>query len=490
MDVILGLDIGTTEVKAITWDEAGRSHSEAVQKVHLFTPQAGWVEQDARELWSAVVNTCSQAAIAAHSAGDRIRAVSISTQGGTTIPVDAAGKPTHFAFSWMDERAGEEAGAVAERLGQEQVYRTTGWPLTPGLPLNQIAWFRKHRPAQFEQTHRFLFVNDYILYQLTRELAMDPSNAGITQLYNLARDDWDDSLLAIAGANRQQLSPLLPSGQPAGQVTRHAADLTGLLPGTPVYNGAHDQYCAALGAGAAEPGDVLLSCGTAWVALFVLDQPGQGFARGLSVSRHPRQGAFGGILDIGGVGSTMEWLIDHLWDERLARYSRFALLEQAIRDSSPGAHGLAFIPLSGGYLPDNAPIQRGPVGLSLNHTRADLARAAMEGITFELDLLLKSIGGKIPIRRLMMIGGAARNPYWPQMITDITGMPIAVSQVKGAASFGAALLAGAALGWDTDQKPGDPRHSQAPKEFMPDPQAQDAYAGVKSRYFQARRKST
>lgn len=488
MDLVLGLDIGTTEVKALTWDAASRSHASASRKVRLITPQAGWVEQDARELWEAVVEVCSQVAAASRVEGSRIRAVSFSTQGGTTIPVDAHFEPVRHAFSWMDERATRETSRISALVGSEKLYRATGWPVSVPLPLSQVAWFREHQPDEYRRTARFLFVNDYTLYHLSGALAMDPSNAGITQLYNLERNDWDDDLLAVAGIRRDQLSPVLPSGQAVARLSRAAAGLTGLPEGIPIINGAHDQYCAALGAGVVRPGDVLLSCGTAWVLLFVLDRPEGGFEHGLAVSRHPGGESCGGILDLGGVGSTMEWLIDTLWDEKLSRGERFALLEQAVAASPRGANGLLFVPLSGGYaLPDEV-LARGPTGLSLLHARADLARAAMEGIALELDLLLAGTAGKIPIQRLIMIGGASRNPHWPQMIADITGLPVAVPQVTGAASLGAAVLAGKSLGWYAGEDAAGSAAGSSPGEFVPVDEAVAAYALLKYRYHQARKK--
>lgn len=487
MELLLGLDIGTTEVKAMAWDIHRQCQAAATRKVNLISLPGNQVEQDAKELWAAVVAVCARVAEDARSGSHRICALSVSTQGGTTIPVDRAGEPTHFAFSWMDERSEEEARFINAHLGSDRLYQRTGWPLTPGLPINQIAWFRKNQPEAFQRTARFMFVNDYILYRLGGEPAMDPSNAGITQLYNLAENDWDEPLLAIAGIHKDQLSPISPSGIPVAQLTQSAAALTGLPPGIPIINGAHDQYCAALGSGSVDPGDVLLSCGTAWVLLFVLDRLEKGLENGLSVSRHPVNGLFGGILDIGGVGSTVEWLIDHLWVDIPDRESRFRSLEQAVMTSPPGANGLLFVPLSGGFTQPGETLNRGPIGLSLGHSRADIARAVMEGITLELDLLLADVVRKIPIQRLVMIGGASRNPHWPQIIADITGLPVVVPQVTGAASLGAAILAGQALGWFPGRTPG---HSNQPTDFkqvLPGADAQGMISRVRARYRRSRK---
>jgi len=185
MELLLGLDVGTSSVKCLAMNAKGEVLASAARPLRLHTPRPGWVEQDPQEIWDGVAYTC-RAVTSSLSRLHTIAALSISSQGGTTIPLDADGAPTHMAFSWMDERAGEEAQQAQANLGEGWIYRTTGWPLSEGLPLNHIAWFRKNKPAEFARTKRFCFVNDFVLSRLSGDYAMDPSSAGITQLYNLA----------------------------------------------------------------------------------------------------------------------------------------------------------------------------------------------------------------------------------------------------------------------------------------------------------------
>ncbi|MCX7707601.1 MAG: FGGY family carbohydrate kinase, partial [Anaerolineae bacterium] len=265
-DLLIGLDVGTTATKALLFDAEGRVLASASRGYRLITPQPGWVEQDPEDLWGAVVEVLRE--LSGRAAGHgRVVALCLSSQGGTTIPVDATGRALANAFSWMDQRAVEEAAAVEARWGAEFIRATTGWPLGRGLPLLHIAWFRRHRPDEFASGHYFLFVNDFVGYRLTGQLCMDPSDASITQLLDLATGDWDERLLESAGIRREQLSPIRPSGTPVGRLTAEAARSTGLSTETLLVNGAHDQYCAALATGVTRPGRVLLSCGTAWVLL-------------------------------------------------------------------------------------------------------------------------------------------------------------------------------------------------------------------------------
>jgi xylulokinase len=413
----------------------------------LLTPQPTWVEQDPEELWRAVVKTI-RTVIERLPPDDRIIAISQSSQAGTTIPVDDAGKPTHNTFSWMDQRAHAEAARVQTHLGADFIYTTTGWRLQNGLPLQHIAWFKKNRPQDFAATRRFLFVNDFIAHRLTGKFCTNPSDAGLTQLANLDTADWDDRLLDFIGIDRNQLSPIHPSGAMVGRVTATASQTTGLPENVPVINGAHDQYCAALGVGVLQPSQVLLSCGTAWVLLTVPHDQETGLASRMAVSRHIIPGRWGAIRSLGGVGRSLEWLLDNFWNEH-ASDARRAALYNAVSDAAgriaPGANGLFFIPLAGGHRATNS--KGGWIHLTLAHTRADMARAVMEGVAFELRWAIQEIQrAGVQVSELIMVGGAAKSATWTRIVADVTGLPVILPAIKQAASLGAAILAGVGAG--------------------------------------------
>lgn len=254
-----------------------------------------------------------------------------------------------------------------------QIKRTTGWDLYAGLPLQHIAWLHENRPEVFAASRRFLFVNDFIAYRLTGRLRMNPSDASITQLMDIEAGDWDARLLALAGCRREQLSLLAPSGQVIGHITAAAAAETGLSPQTLVVNGAHDQYCAAVGTGVTSPGKMLLSCGTAWVLLAVPGSLEIGRQSGMSLSRHAIAGRWGAIRSLGGVGASLEWLMRAAWASE-----SYAEMDAGAARAPLGANGLFCHPLSGGHISNTE--RGGFYGLTLAHTRDDLARAVMEGI--------------------------------------------------------------------------------------------------------------
>jgi len=449
MDLLLGLDVGTTATKALLFDPEGNIVASASRQYGLLTPQEEWVEQDPDDLWGGVVET-TRAVLREVGPDDRILALSQSSQAGTTIPVDSTCEPVYNAISWMDHRGAAQADQVRQQLSDEFIRRTTGWPLSEGLPLQHIGWLRANRPDVFEAARRFLFVNDFIGYRLTGELCMNPSDASITQLLNIGTADWDERLLDLVGITRDQLSPLQPSGYIVGRVTAEASAATGLSEDVLVVNGAHDQYCAAVGVGVTEPGLVMLSCGTAWVLLAVPEGPDVDLDAGLAMSCHAVAGRWGALRSLGGVGTSLEWFLDNVWIGRGADVSRDVLYQEvneAATASPAGANGLLFYPLAGGHGGTIGGTKGGFIGLSLRHTRADMARAVLEGVVFELRWVAEQISSAgLIISELKMVGGAAKSPIWPQIVADITNIPVALPAVSQAASLGAAALAGVGAG--------------------------------------------
>ncbi len=442
---LLGLDVGTTATKGLVFDLSGNILVSASQAYDLLTPQPGWVEQSPDALCKAVVQV-TRSVLEQLGPRDYIAAISLSSQGGTTIPVDAEGHPTYNAISWMDQRGTVQAERVRALLGDAFIYTTTGWPLQGALPLQHIAWLRDTMPDCFARSHYFLFVNDFIGHWLTGERCMDPTNAGITQLMNIATGDWDERLLEVAGIRREQLSPIRPCGTMTGKITAAASAATGLTQGTPLVNGAHDQYCAAVGAGVMQSGQMLLSCGTAWVLLAVPETMEAGLASGMAVGRHAVEGRWGAIRSLGGVGRSLEWLVDLVSGSNQLDWERATLLQaldQEAAHSTLGVDGLLFYPLAGGHAAHYGPTRGAFIGLTLTHRRGDLARAIMEGVAFELRWSLEEIrSAGVEVCELKMVGGAAKSVLWPRIVADVTGIPVLVPASGEAASRGAATLAG------------------------------------------------
>lgn len=490
-DLLIGLDVGTTATKALLFDIKGQVLAEASRGYGLLTPRPGWVEQDPEEIWRAVVETLRSLSARCGPA-KRVLALAQSSQGGTTIPVDAAGLPVHLALSWMDQRSNDEAARLQEIWDAESIRALTGWQLVSGLPLLHIAWLRTHRPVEFAATSRFLFVNDFIGCRLTGLLGMNPSDASITQLMNLATGDWDEQLLDWAGIERGQLSPIRPSAAALGRLTREAAAATGLSRDMLVINGAHDQYCAAVGTGVTRPGRMLLSCGTAWVLLAVPEDLTAGLSSGMAISRHAVEGRYGAIRSLGAVGASLEWLLDQVWRGTglgEARDRLYATINHAVARIPPGSAGALFLPLTGGHASGFGPANGGFLNLSINHTRDHMTRAVMEGIACELRWAVEEIRAKgIVVTELTMVGGAAKSPVWPQIVADTLDVRVTVPALRDAAARGAAMLAGVGAGCFQDPEGAFAAWQGGESRLIPDKAARPACEEMYLRYREAAEK--
>ena len=490
MDLLLGVDVGTTRVKALAFDLQGRIVGQAAQNCALSRPRPDWVEQNPEELWQALAATVRGALAALPRAGYRVLGLALSTQGGTTILADADGRPLRPALSWMDQRGSDEARDLAQALGAEQVYRFSGWEPYPGLPWVHAAWLQRHESDRYREARRLLTVSDWLLGRLTGEFRQDPTNAGITQLYHVVRGDWFDTALELLGLRREQLAPLVPCGERVGRLTPAAAEALRLTTDTWVMNGAHDQYAAAVGAGVTAPGRVLLSCGTAWVLLVATSEPAFGAGeQAMAVGRHALAGLWGAMRSMGGVGTTVEWYVDTVlaplggWPPG-ERFKAFAAMDAHLPSIAAGADGLLCIPWAGGHSEQQAAagVVGGLVGLNARHGQCEIGRAVLEGIAFELRWLIELIrSAQMPIEALVMVGGAAQSACWPQIIADVTGLAVTVPAVQEAAARGAAILAGAGLGL-LDPATGFAECQDHDRRLEPRGTERRAYEGIYRRY--------
>ena len=268
---VLAVDIGTTGTKAMIVDHKGSMIATAYEGYSLITPGDGYVEQNAEDWWNAFLST-SIKCIQAIDDKQNIQAISMSTQGGSLVPVDKENKPLCNAIVWMDSR-GDRIRDDMLRLKEDQwFYSKSGWKLLSGLNAVKIQWLRLKQPEIFQKTYKFLTTLDYINMKLTGRYVIDPTNAGITNLMNLADKTWDKDILDFLDISSDRLPEVLPSGGVIGTITKSASELLGLDVNTLLINGGHDQYCSAVGAGAINEGDMILSTGTAWVALAISEK--------------------------------------------------------------------------------------------------------------------------------------------------------------------------------------------------------------------------
>lgn len=438
MQYVLGIDIGTTCTKAVVLDETGSICGQGSQGYPLIS-SGNCIEQRAEDWITAAQSAIRQAT--AEIDPHALRGISCSTQGGSTVAVDGNGNFIGNAWTWMDRRSTIQADAVAQQVGYENIYHITGSRISPALDAAKLRNM-KSDPA-YRDAAMFLTTLEVINRWLTGNPVIDPSNAAMRQLMNIDNLDWDDAILEAAGVSRKELPEIIPAGNPVGSLTPDAAAATGLPQGIPVYNGAHDQYCASIGAGAITPGDMLLSAGTTWVLMGITAKPM--YTESYIVpGRHPIPGLYGAIASLVGSGASMEWFKTNLMS------ADFDKMNTIVPTRKESTRDLYFFPyVSGAPYPLHNPHAKGVfAGLNLEHDQFDLARALMEGVAFGVRRAVDDFsrnGSKIDT--ITMMGGAAKSPVWMQMIASIAGVTIKRLNCADVCALGAAMIAACGAGF-------------------------------------------
>jgi xylulokinase len=295
------------------------------------------------------------------------------------------------------------------------------------------------------------------------------------QLAEINTGRWSDDLCLLAGIHSDQLSPIQPAGTVIGPITAEVSRLTGLPAETVVVNGGHDQGCTALGMGVTSPGRVLLAGGTSWVVTTVVAEPMvETIPDGMDMNFHPAPDRWTVSQSLGGLGASLEWWLKQGWpgpdlQSPASRTEMYAALEGELIQTRPGSKGLYFLPLAGGHQKP-AGIQRGGfVGLQLGNSRADMARSILEGAAFELRWALENIRqAGLEVEQLWMVGGAARSSIWPQIVADVTGVPIALTLYDQWPALGAAILAGLGIGVFESLEAGQKQFQKSARPVAPD----------------------
>ena len=490
---LMGLDLGTSGAKAAVFDAAGQLLGLAQEEYAFQHPQAGWSEIEPATVWGHACRALRKAVASAGVDPAEIVALGLSVIGETVLPVDEDGQPVYPAIESMDARDNGYARYVAwwqERFGAQQIFRRTSYPLNSLPSANKILWWKEERPAVFARAAKFVTFQDYAVWQLTGRPAIDYSMASRTMLFDVRQKRWISEFLGAMGLEEGRFSPACEAAAPVGRVTANAARATGLLEGTLVVPGAHDQSCAALGVGAVREGVAADGTGSVEAIAIPTRTPISSpdmLARGQGSQCHVRGDLYLALGFHLSAGSLVRWMRDQLMTredgERARREGRSAydLLTEAAQESPPGAKGLLVLPHAAGAGTGRAPAlnpgSRGVIlGLSLSHSKADLSRAIFEGITYEARLIVESLEESgIPISQLVVTGGGARSPFWLQLKADILCKRIVVPAVTEASLLGAALLAGVGAGVFPDLEAAMDRCVAGRALYEPDPRLAPAY---------------
>jgi xylulokinase len=442
-DAFLGVDVGTSGVKAVAVDARGDVVASATRPLALRTPRPGWAEQDPEAWWDATREVVRE--VAARVGAARVAAIGLSGQMHSSVFLDRAGEVIRPALLWCDGRTTAQCAEITRLAGGEEKLRE--WvsnPALEGFTLPKVLWLRAHEPDAYARVATVLLAKDFIRYRLTGALATEPSDASGTLMFDVARLRWSDELLAAVGVSRALLPDVGGSSEVLGRLTKEAAERTGLTEGTPVVGGGADNACGAAGVGVVAPGEAVASWGTSGTVLAPTAKPlvDPGLRAHTFCHVVPNMWyLMGVVLSAGGAFS---WYREHL-----AGDSTSQALDAEAAGVPPGADGVTFLPyLQGERTPHRDASARGAfLGLSLAHTRAHLTRAVLEGVCFALRdsvSILQALG--LSPSHLLLTGGGARSPFVRRLQSEVYGVPVQTVNREEGPAYGAALLGAVGVG--------------------------------------------
>ncbi len=450
---VMGLDIGTTGCKAAVFSDDWRLVASASREYSVLTPHPHGAEQDAERVWQLAMETLTQAV--GQSKADPPQALALSVQGEAIIPVDQMGRPIRYAILGMDTRTTAENDWLAETFGPEALYRRTGMPMHTMNTVTKLLWLRRNEPPLWSRAARFLLYEDYFLRRLTGRAVISHCLASRTQMYDLRTSAWATDILDRCEIDPRRLAELLPASEAvAGMLDGTVARQIGLSKSVPVAVGGHDQACAALGSGVIRPGLAMVSTGTAEVVEVAMGSPAVDpkLREGsISVYRHVVPGLYLAMTLNHSGGLVLRWFRDAFCRDCIARAAGTGqdAYDLLLAGAPDGPTDLLVQPhFAGAGTPSLDTRSRGAiVGLTFATTQAEIAKAILEGLTFELRSnldFLRQAG--VELGELHAVGGGARSRMWLQLKADICRMRLRVPRVTEAACLGAAILAAVAVG--------------------------------------------
>ena len=441
MDVVIGLDSSTTATKAVAFDSSGQEVAIGRCAINRRTIDGTWQEQNALDWWSSTQTALREVSSELAVRGFRARAIGITHQRESFVCLDEAFSPVRPAILWLDARAGDQV----RRLGDSRTHHLSGKPPSTTPSFYKLAWLSENEPAALASTRYVTDVHGYLSKWLTGRFVTSVASADPMGLVDLARSDWSEELLERVNLGREMMPELVNAGTVIGGLTLTAAELTGLPAGLPVVAGAGDGQCGGLGSGISSGGTAYLSLGTSItvgvhsenlatpsLAYRVLGSP---LGSGSTVEGYVASGAL-----------SVSWFRNTLLDPA---GDSIPEVEIAVASIERGARGLMFLPhLGGAGTPHWDDRSRGAfIGIDESHERFEFLRAVLEGLAFELSLVLEGIESSTgPVHEVVVMGGGVASQEWLQIIADVLNRPLFQSTTGEGAALGAALLAANAIG--------------------------------------------
>jgi xylulokinase len=419
---LVGLDVGTTGVKAVAISPEGEVLATDEESYPLSTPHPGWAEQDPEDWWRAAQ------AVLTRLSFDEVR-LGLSGQMHGLVCLDERDRVLRPAMLWNDQRTGEECAEIERRVGLERLIELTGNRALTGFTAPKLLWLRRHEPEVYARIRSILLPKDYVLLRLAGEHGVDAADASGTLLFDVRQRRWSDEVVEALEIPPEWLPPVTEST---------------------VHGGAGDQQAAALGVGVVEPGVLSVVLGTSGVVLAALPEYRAEPQARVHVFCHAVPDVWEAMGVMLSAAGALQWFRD-----TLAPGTSFEQLVAEAHEWPAGSEGLTFLPyLSGERTPHADPSARAMFeGLTLRHGRGGLVRAVLEGVAYGLRdslELLRGLGVDAQVGRAS--GGGARSLLWLEIVASVLGVPLELTEVEEGSAYGAALLAGVSNGVFADAR--------------------------------------
>ncbi|WP_424767370.1 xylulokinase [Paenibacillus sp. sgz302251] len=475
MSYVIGIDLGTSAVKALLVDRNGTVAAEASRSYPLFHEHSGWSEQRSDDWVGATIEALRELASTAGINTATIEGISFSGQMHGLVLLDSEGNPVRNAILWNDTRTTEQCREIEHTLG-DKLLSITRNPALEGFTLPKILWVRKHEPEAFAKAKLFLLPKDYLRYRLTGELHMDYSDAAGTLLLDVAGKKWSEDVLKAFELPAGFCPPLVESHGLVGTILPNISERAGLPASTKVFAGGADNACGAIGSGILSEGLTLCSIGTSGVILSYENDKSKDFAGKVHFFNHGKEDSFYVMGVTLAAGYSLSW-----FKKTFAPNESFDQLLDGVGDVQPGAGGLLFTPYLVGERTPHADsvIRASFIGVDGSHERIHFARAVMEGITFSLNESVDMFrrAGKT-VDTIISIGGGAQNPVWLQMQADIFNATVVALENEQGPGLGAAMLAAYGAGWFDSLEACADKFVKHADSYKPQPEAVAAYEGI------------
>ena len=459
MSYLVGIDLGSTSLKAVIYDLAGRAVAKASRPTQVFNPDPAhpdWAIWKPEQIWGGTAEALREA-VSRLDDPKKIRAIAVTGMGMDGVPMDKEGRWLYPFISWHCPRTAPQHAWWLEHVGAEKQFAISGnqlWAINSAL---RILWMRENEPAVLDKTDKWLLIEDFVNFMLCGVRATDYSMASNTLLFDQRTRRYSDELLRLSGVERRWLCDPLPSGTPLGEVHAQAAEATGLPAGTPVILGGHDFLCGMLPVGAFKPGVVLDVMGTWDIVTVAISEPVLTPAvqrMGWWIDSHVARDMYA-AMGTAVAADMLEWFRREYGQPEKAQAAAsggkdWDYLMAAAEASPPGARGVMFLPhMSGCTIPVPDPKSKGAfIGLRNVATKGDMLRAVIEALNYQfLEIMagLETAVGVAP-QKLVAGGGGTSNPFWMQNRADVAGRAIEAPAVEETTPLGAAILAGIGVG--------------------------------------------